>query len=239
MSCRERQTYQMAARDFSGPAVEEQPTAAEAKILFCQCLFISQPMFNFAPESLGCKLSFPIHAGHRWTERANVSVSRPRIDSSKSCRRRGEKWHRQHRSGCPINLALHRYLVRVKKGWVAQWKCGCHCATKTGRGIVFLAHYPRKRWKKWNNDGNYTAKETERCWWRRQRESALVFRVSRLNLVSCICFLLLTVARLLAEAVLLTASLRHQRHDGEHLEGLFFVIYDSTSRVLGFWTCEN
>lgn len=114
MSRRERQTYRMAARDFSGPAVEEQPTAAEAKILFCQCLFISQPMFNFAPESLDCKLSFPIHAGHRWTERVNVSVSRPRIDSSKSCRRRGEKWHRQHRSGCPINLALHRYLVRVK-----------------------------------------------------------------------------------------------------------------------------
>lgn len=66
-----------------------------------------------------------------------------------------------------------------------------------------------------------------------------MFTVSRLNLVSCICFLLLTVARLLAEAALLTASLRHQRHDGEHLEGLFFVIYDSTSRVLGFWTCEN
>lgn len=91
MSRRERQTYRMAARDFSGPAVEEQPTAAEAKILFCQCLFISQPMFNFAPESLDCKLSFPIHAGHRWTEHVNVSVSRPRIDSSKSCRRRGEK----------------------------------------------------------------------------------------------------------------------------------------------------
>ena len=162
-------------------------------------------MFNFAPESPDCKLSFLIHAGHRWTERVNVSVSSPRIDSSKSCRRRGEKWHRQHRSGCPINLALHRYLVRVKNGWWgAQWKCGGHCATKTGWGIVFLAHYSARRWKRSKNGGNYTAKETERCWWKRQRGSALLFpyttccvhatkiRVPRLNWDSCICFLLLS-----------------------------------------------
>lgn len=52
MSRRERQTYRMAARDFSGPAVEEQPTAAEAKILSAsvylshsQCLILLRSLW--------------------------------------------------------------------------------------------------------------------------------------------------------------------------------------------------